>query len=197
MELKTAVLVIGVFNLVAALFGVLGSGLGAAGTGVGIAAVNGAFGEVGDWNATLASGELDQEAREQLKKLANSLGQGSNGDTLNKEDVNNVLGFAVVMMVVLLVICILYVIVASLLIHGARKGKPGLLVPWMVLTVITLIYAMVQLIRTVVVYIDNPTVLGLNCGLIGCFIGLASYLMAIVFSFRQQLREGDASGPKA
>ena len=83
----------------------------------------------------------------------------------------------------------------------------------MVLTVITLIYAMVQLIRTVVVYIDNPTVLGLNCGLIGCFIGLASYLMAIVFSFRlivncssiaqlfliirQQLREGDASGPKA
>ena len=28
--------------------------------------VNGAFGEVGDWNATLASGELDQEAREQV-----------------------------------------------------------------------------------------------------------------------------------
>ena len=28
--------------------------------------VNGAFGEVGDWNATLESGELDQEAREQV-----------------------------------------------------------------------------------------------------------------------------------
>ena len=28
--------------------------------------MNGAFGEVGDWNATLASGELDQEAREQV-----------------------------------------------------------------------------------------------------------------------------------
>jgi hypothetical protein len=97
------------------------------------------------------------------------------------------------MMIALLVICILYVVIASLLIHGARKGKAGLLIPWIVLTAITFIFDCVQLIFTIINYICNPFYLGIVCGLIGCHMGIASYLLVIVWSFRQQLRQGDAS----
>ena len=106
------------------------------------------------------------------------------------------------MMVVLLVICILYVIVASLLIHGARKvlknptslqqsdennhpqGKAGLLIPWIVLTVITFIYDCIKIIQVIYNYWDSPRYMGLVCGLIGCHMGIASYLIVIVYSFR-------------
>jgi uncharacterized membrane protein YhaH (DUF805 family) len=197
LELKTAVLIIGVFNLVAALFGVLGSGVGAAGTSVGLAAVNGAFGgNVTNWTAIFENPEnLSPENRQELDKLRNLLGlqEGSNEDGIDADAINTILIFAIGMMVVLLVICILYVIVASLLIHGARKGKAGLLIPWIVLTVITFIYDCIKIIQVIYNYWDSPRYMGLVCGLIGCHMGIASYLIVIVYSFRLQLRRGDAS----
>jgi hypothetical protein len=119
--------------------------------------------------------------------------QASNNDDIKVDDINKLLGFTFVMMIALLVICILYVVIASLLIHGARKGKAGLLIPWIVLTAITFIFDCVQLIFTIINYICNPFYLGIVCGLIGCHMGIASYLLVIVWSFRQQLRQGDAS----
>jgi len=182
-ELKTAVLIIGVFNLVAALFGVLGSGLGAAGTSVGLAAVNGAFGgNFTDWNTTLEN--LSPAERQQLDELRNQFGS---------EDLNTILGSALGMMIVLLIICILYVVIASLLIHGARKGKPGLLIPWIVLTVITYIYDCVQLILSINNNWERPVYMGFVCGLIGCHMGIASLCIVIVYSFWLQLRRGDGS----
>ena len=70
------------------------------------------------------------------------------------------------MMTILLVICIGDVVVASLLIHGARKvglrsicanfsyicfqGRPHLLMPWIILTVISLILSCGQAMRHLV-----------------------------------------------
>jgi len=190
-ELKTAVLVIGVFNLVAALFGILGSAIGAGGVGVGIAAVNGAF---GNFSLQDNADQLSPEEKAQLDQIANTFGNGGGSD---KEAINGALGGAFVLMIALLVICVLYVVVASLLIHGARKGKPGLLMPWLVLTVISFIYDLVQLITTINNNLGvNPTKMGINCGLIGCHMAIASWLILIVWSFRQQLRGGNAPTPK-
>jgi len=196
-ELKTAVLIIGVFNLVAALFGVLGSGLGAAGTSVGLAAVNGAFGQnITDWNTIFKDPQnLSPENRQQLDGLRNLLGlqQDSDVDGIDADAINAILVVALGFMVVLLIICILYVIVASLLIHGARKGKPGLLIPWVVLTAITFIYDCAKIIQTIVNYWEDPVYMGQVCGLIGCHMGIASYLIVVVVFFWQQLRRGDFS----
>ena len=56
--------------------------------------------------------------------------------------------------------------------------------PWVVLTVISFIYDCVQIIRAITNYIDDPHYLGLTCGLIGCHMGIASYCIVIVLSFR-------------
>jgi hypothetical protein len=63
----------------------------------------------------------------------------------------------------------------------------------MVLTAITFIYDCVKIIQAINNYWDSPVYMGQVCGLIGCHMGIASYLIVIVFSFRQQLRRGDAS----
>merc|ERR1712130_1088908 len=108
--------------------------------------------------------------------------QDSDVDGIDADAINAILVVALGFMVVLLIICILYVIVASLLIHGARKGKPGLLIPWVVLTAITFIYDCAKIIQTIVNYWEDPVYMGQVCGLIG-----------VVVFFWQQLRRGDFS----
>ena len=57
--------------------------------------------------------------------------------------------------------------------------------PWLVLTVISFIYDLVQLITTINNNLGvNPTKMGINCGLIGCHMAIASWLILIVWSFR-------------
>ena len=91
------------------------------------------------------------------------------------------------MMAILLIICIGYVVVASLLIHGARKvgsrsisaklflyncfqEKPGLLMPWIILTVISLIFDVIQIIGNMVNADHAAWVGGLFFFAIGCYI---------------------------
>ena len=54
----------------------------------------------------------------------------------------------------------------------------------MVLTVSTFIYDFVQLILAIIRYTDDPVALGITCGLIGWHMGISSYLIVIVYSFR-------------
>merc|ERR1712045_957097 len=103
---------------------------------------NGAFGQ---FNFTRQDEDLASFSQEQKDAMA---GLGLSGDA--QSVTTTVLAWATAMMAILLIICIGYVVVASMLIHGARKEKPGLLMPWIVLTIISLILNLVQLIENLI-----------------------------------------------
>merc|ERR1712080_127976 len=124
-DLKTGTLIIGVFNLICAvLLGILSL-----------------FGLATMIFATVVVNTTDQQKmNEALSNFNNNfntegdLGQGL--DTATSEEAktaaNVALIFSIVMMAILCIICVGYVIVASMLIHGARTSKPGLLMPWFI-----------------------------------------------------------------
>ena len=99
------------------------------------------------------------------------------------------------MMAILLIICIGYVVVASLLIHGARKvglrsicaklflytcfqEKPGLFMPWIILTVISFIFDWIEIIGYMVYAEHAAWVSGPFLFAIGC------YSFIVVWSYR-------------
>merc|ERR1719342_1047445 len=96
--------------------------------------------------------------------------------------------FFFVMGASLLLVCIGYVVVASLLIHGARKEKPGLMMPWIILTVISLIFDVIQIIGNMVNADHAAWVGGLFFFAIGC------YIFIVVWSHRKQLQENMGGG---
>merc|ERR1719350_2340838 len=51
-----------------------------------------------------------------------------------------------VMVTIFLVICIAHLFLTSLLVHGVRKEKPCLIRPWIVLTFISLLFYLIQII---------------------------------------------------
>jgi len=175
-ELKTGVLLVGALTLFGALCGCLGTALGLGGAAVGTAAASGAF---GDLNFTIDDSGLSGLTQEQRDAFA-SLG---GGDTTTA-----VLAFTTAMMAILLIICIGYVVVASLLIHGARKEKPGLFMPWIILTVISLIFDVIQIIGNMVNADHAAWVGGLFFFAIGC------YIFIVVWSHRKQLQENMGGG---
>merc|ERR1719189_3285098 len=90
-----------------------------------------------------------------------------------------------------MVFCLFDLVTACLLIHGARKGRAGLLVPWMIVTFLSLVYDLVQIIATVV----RLEAIGAVFGVIG--FGVGCYLFVVVWSFRKQLLEVDIENTKA
>merc|ERR1712013_85362 len=149
--------------------------------------------------SVVASGVLDDLDLEgqQLQQLNNAstwLGDAGSdllGDDDGVEKQEAHIGFAIAMMVLLTLLCLFYLVTASLLIHGARKGKAGLLVPWMVVTFLSLVYDLVQIIATVV----RLEALGAVFGVIG--FGVGCYLFVVVWSFRKQLLEVNLENQKA
>merc|ERR1719305_2240894 len=125
----------------------------------------------------------DRLTQEQRDALA-----GLGGDTTTI-----FLAFTTAIMAILLIICIGYLVVASLLIHGARKGKPGLLMPWIIVTVISLIFDVIQIIGNMANAEHAAWVSGLFFFAIGC------YIFIVVWSHRKQLQEsvGGAVAGKA
>jgi hypothetical protein len=159
----------------------LGTAVGLAGSAVGTAAASGAFGNL---NFTIEDSGLSQTlTQEQGDALA-----GLGGDTTT-----TFLAFTTALMAILLIICIGYLVVASLLIHGARKGKPGLLMPWIILTIISLIFDLIQILGNMVNAEHAAWVGGLFFFAIGC------YIFIVVWSHRKQLQEniGGAATGKA
>merc|ERR1712013_590618 len=93
----------------------------------------------------------------------------------------------------ILIISLLYIICASLLIHGARKGRPGLMTPWLLLTCVI----MVAQALSIFIYLANikKTVnilyfLGTVAGLV-----IEAYSLVLVDSLRKQPQdeEGEVS----
>ena len=97
-------------------------------------------------------------------------------------------------MAIFLILCIGYVVVASLLIHGARKvglrsicanfsyicfqGRPDLLMPWIILTVISFIFDWILIIGYMVYAVHAAWVSGLFLFVMGC------YSFIVVWSYR-------------
>ena len=106
------------------------------------------------------------------------------------------------MLAILLIICIGYVVVASMLIHGARKvtvkiapmtnvfiyfnfslqAKPGLMMPWLVLTIISLLLNLVQVIGNLVNGYYNIV----YSGLFGFIIGFYTFIVVWSHRFGEQ-----------
>jgi len=172
-ELQTGVLLVGVLSLLGALCGCLGASIALSLSALGTAAAGGAFGQ---FNFTRQDASLSQEQKEAISNL----GLGLTGNA--QQDTTTVLAWTTAMMAILLIICIGYVVVASMLIHGARKEKPGLLMPWIVLTIISLILNLVQLIGNLIQGYFGAV----GSGLVGFVV--AFYIFIVVWSYRKQLQ---------
>eukprot|EP00090_Calanus_glacialis_P033709 TRINITY_DN5607_c0_g1_i3.p1 TRINITY_DN5607_c0_g1~~TRINITY_DN5607_c0_g1_i3.p1 ORF type:complete len:170 (-),score=45.10 TRINITY_DN5607_c0_g1_i3:110-619(-) len=92
---------------------------------------------------------------------------------------------------IVLIICVFYIIISSLLIHGARTGRPGFLTPWLVLTIISMGFQVLNVIGGLISLQWGKT--------FSTIIGLVieAYLFVCVWSFRKQLQEGSVTVPKA
>jgi len=87
---------------------------------------------------------------------------------------------------VVLIICIIDMIVVSLLIHGARKDRPGFLIPWIVFTAI---YLVLQIIHIILKLISLASAAFIS-GLVGLLFH--GYLFVVVWSLRKKLQGGNA-----
>merc|ERR1711872_192485 len=67
----------------------------------------------------------------------------------------------IIVLVVLLLIAVLYLGIASALIHGARTGRPGLLMPWIVLTAVTLFLDVINILWSLISLVIQPLILGI------------------------------------
>merc|ERR1711915_548469 len=87
---------------------------------------------------------------------------------------------------VVLIICIIDMIVVSLLIHGARKDRPGFLIPWIVFTAIYLVLQVIFIILKLIALASAAFISGL--------VGLLfhGYLFVVIWSLRKKLQGGNA-----
>jgi len=209
-DLKTGTLIIGVFNLIAAIILAIISLFFLGTTIFAAVVVNTSWSSsfsLGNHTEAWGGSGKDTDLHGALTDLANTFQNvGSDGQNLGQDlqnaanDLQNAqtgtnvaLGFGIAMTAVLCLICLGYVIVASMLIHGARKSKPGLLMPWIILTVISLIYDIVRIIG----YFAAGDFGNGGSSIIGLVIGI--YLFICVWSFRKQLQGelGAVPVPKA
>merc|ERR1712013_700433 len=101
-------------------------------------------------------------------------------------DLSEAVGIVVYITVsVALAIFAFYIIILSLLIHGARKGRPGFLTPWLVLTGISMVLQVLQVISSFVI-LDLGGAFGTLIGLV-----IEAYLFSCVYSLKRQLEGGN------
>jgi len=206
-DLKTGTLIIGVINLVYALI-LAAISLFFLGTTIFATVLTNASwsssATISDGNSSITIGELHDNLRdlgntfrnlgdEEGQQIGKDLDDAINQFNAGKTGANVALGFAIAMSAIMLILCLGLVIVTSMLIHGARKGRPGLLMPWIVLTIISFIYYIVRIIGFFVsgnYGQAGSTVFALVIGI---------YLWIVVWSFREQLKGqlGAVPVPKA
>jgi len=206
-DLKTGTLIIGVINLVYALI-LAAISLFFLGTTIFATVLTNASwsssATISDGNSSITIGELHDTLRnfgntlnnlgdEEGKQIGKDLDDAFNKFDSAKTGANVTLGFAIAMSVIMLILCLGLVIVTSMLIHGARKGRPGLLMPWIVLTIISFIFYVVRIIGN---FVSGDYSKG-GSTVITLVIGI--YLLIVVWSFRKQLKGqlGAVPVPKA
>merc|ERR1719495_935567 len=91
------------------------------------------------------------------------------------------MGVITALLAIWLFLGLVNVISASLLIHGARKGRAGLLVPQMIVSCIGLAWTLVDIIIRLV----RLEEIAAFAGIIG--FSFESYLLVVIWSFRRQL----------
>lgn len=165
LELKTGTIIVGILNLICAI--ILSIVVGIA-LGVVSAASAPLFG-----NQDLA--QLDDTLRQVYKK------QGLEYTENLKGTAESAAAWMIAVYAITLFICIGYLVLASLLIHGARKGNPKLLLPWLIFTIFSLVWNAVQIIGNFVAGRWNLAI----SGIVGMIIGI--YIMICIWSFRKQL----------
>jgi len=82
-----------------------------------------------------------------------------------------------------LMISILYIISASLLIHGARKGRPGLMTPWLLLTCVIMVVQAISIfifLANIMKTVNILYFLGTVAGLV-----IEAYSLVLVDSLRK------------
>jgi len=105
-------------------------------------------------------------------------------------DAQAAVGIAVyVTLAIVLAICAFYIIIASLLIHGARTGRPGYLTPWLVLTGISIVLQVLNVIGKFIT-LDLGSAFSTLVALV-----VEAYLFVCVHSLKKQLQEGGTSMP--
>jgi len=181
LELKTGALIVGILNLIGVIILAIVSL-------VGLAAVSFVASGVFGGQAETYS-DIDSQLREVYKKQGIEYPGNAGGDAADTGAVvDAALAWSIAVMAITLIICVLYVVIASLLIHGARKEKPGLLMPWLMLTVFSLVWNIIQLIGN---FVSGSSIVSGVGGLIG--LGLGIYVFICIWSFRKQLLEEQSS----
>jgi hypothetical protein len=102
-----------------------------------------------------------------------------NEDGLDVANIAN--GFAIAVSAIGLAIFVFYIVIASLLIHGARTENSCMIMPWLILTVIGLVYDIVLFIQ----YCIAGAVINAISTVIGFGIGV--YIWLCIYSFRKQI----------
>merc|ERR1712179_841552 len=122
LELKTGSLIIGILNLIAAIILGLVSLFFLGTTIFATVAVN-----TVDWSSAFAN--VTSNSGNTYPGVGDRFDSGSDGGGSAKTGVNMAMGFAIAMSAILCIICLGYLIVASMLIHGTRKettaGRAG------------------------------------------------------------------------
>jgi len=83
-----------------------------------------------------------------------------------------------VTMSIILFISVLNLVVTSILIHGAKKGRPGLLTPWLVLTAISVVLQLINIFGSLIFLNAGSCILALGC------VCIEGYFYVCVTSFR-------------
>jgi len=165
LELKTGTIILGVLNLIGCIIGAI----------VTIAMIVGMAFLTDHVSGVLKDDQVNQMFQESGFGVA---AQGA--------------GIVVwITIIVLFLICVFYIVIASLLIHGARTGRHGLLAPWLVLTGISMVLQVLNVVLRLI---------AMEWGLAGStIVGLViqGYLFVCVWSFRNYLRGEAVPMPKA
>jgi len=93
---------------------------------------------------------------------------------------------AEILLWVYLVMCLFNTVINSLLIHGCRQKRPGLLMPWLVVACLSLLVSMIAAVGQAVQF-------GFSWNWVGLVIGwaISIYFIIVVKSTRTFLRRSD------
>ena len=105
----------------------------------------------------------------------------------NNEKHDSILWTFIIAVYFIRMVC--HIVVSSLLIHGARTGRPGFLTPWIIVHVIFFLLDVVSFVISIVTVEWISAVIG------SIFIGVYLYPFFVVWSFKKQLETSNEKCP--
>merc|ERR1712142_611128 len=148
MDLKTGTIILGITNLVVAV----------------ILAFLSLFLLIADVGVTL----FTQTSEDFKSKAGLSISQGVMYAEI----------FSIIILVVVLLISVLYIVISSALIIGAKTGQPGFLFPWIILTCVSIFLDVIIILGSLISGFIPTVIIGL------IFLGIGVYFFLVVWSFR-------------